>query len=92
MPDLPECETCEFNKTIWQSQRGMLLVISSMMLFLMWAIQTVISAAYKVSSDNTIPLIFGAAVASGFAFYFYSKSQTDKADIAAKIEAIKAGP
>jgi hypothetical protein len=67
----------------------MLLVISSVMLFLMWTIQTFIGAAYKVQSDNTIPLIFGAAVASGFAFYFYSKTQTDKANIEAKkVEAV----
>jgi len=89
MADLPECETCEFNKTIWQSQRGMLLIYSSTLLFLMWTIETYLSAIYKVQVDNTIPLIFGAAVAGGYAFYFYSKTQTDKANIAAKVEAAK---
>jgi hypothetical protein len=84
MPDLPECQTCEFNRTICQSQRGMLLVYSSTLLFFMWTIQTYISAAYDIATDNTIPLIFGAAVAGGFAFYFYSKTQTDKANNEAK--------
>ena len=72
-----ECEKCEFNRTIWKSQRGVLLMYGSTLLFLMWVIQTWISAAYKVQSDNTIPLIFGAAVAGGFAFYFYSKNKLD---------------
>jgi hypothetical protein len=67
----------------------MLLVISSTMLFLMWTIQTFIGAVYQVQADNTIPLIFGAAVAGGYAFYFYSKTQTDKANIEAKkVEAV----
>jgi hypothetical protein len=89
MPDLPECETCEFNKTIWQSQRGMLLVYGSTLLFLMWTIETILQAIYKVQPDNTIPLIFGAAVAGGYAFYFYSKTQTDKANIAAKLAKVE---
>jgi len=89
MAGLSECETCEFNKTLWQSQRGMLLVIGSVILFLMWSIQTILGAVYKVQSDNTIPLIFGAAVAGGYAFYFYSKKQTDEAHIEAqKVEAV----
>lgn len=89
MPDLPECETCEFNKTIWQSQRGMLLVYASTLLFLMWVAQTWIEAFYQIQTDQTIILIYGAAVAGGFAFYFYSKTQTDKATIEAKkVEAV----
>jgi hypothetical protein len=67
----------------------MLLVYASTILFLMWGIQTTISAVYKVQSDNTIPLIFGAAVAGGFAFYFYAKQKGDEAYIAAKkVEAV----
>jgi len=89
MPDRPECQTCEFNKTLGQSQRGMLLVIGSVILFLMWTVQTWLSAAYDMATDNTIPLIFGAAVAGGYAFYFYSKSQTDKVNLNAKIESAK---
>jgi hypothetical protein len=55
----------------------------------MWTVQTWLSAAYDMATDNTIPLIFGAAVAGGYAFYFYSKSQTDKANLNAKIESAK---
>lgn len=89
MPELLECETCEFNKTICQSQRGMLLVYASTLLFLMWAIQTWIEATYKAQTDQTIILIFGAAVAGGFAFFFYSKKQADEAHIEAqKVEAV----
>ena len=89
MPDLPECQTCEFNKTIFQSQRGMLLIYSSTLLFLMWSFQTLLGAVYDVATDNTIPLIFGAAVAGGFAFYFYAKNQTDMANIEAKLGSAK---
>jgi hypothetical protein len=88
MPDLPECQSCEFNRTLAKSQRGMLLVYASSLLFLMWVTQSILSAIYEFQADNTVPLIFGGAVAAGFTFYFYSKSQTDKANVEAKLRAV----
>jgi len=67
----------------------MLLVIGSVILFLMWVIQQYLSAVYEVQPENTVPLIFGAAVTGGYMFYFYSKKQTDEAHIEAqKVEAV----
>lgn len=77
LPTEEECKTCEFNKTIWKSQRGMLLIYSSTILALMWMISVWIEAAYKVTTDMTIPLVFAAAVGGGFIFYFDAKRKTD---------------
>ena len=87
-----DCMKCEFNKTIIQSQRGVLLLYGTTLLFLMWVIQTYISAAYKITPDSTIPLIFGAAVAGGWAFYFIAKKAEDDAVVDAKKAAIMARP
>jgi hypothetical protein len=81
MPDLPECQTCEFNRTIWQSQRGMLLMFASTILFLMWAISSYLETVTGIKPDMTIITIFGGAVTLGFGFFFYSKTKTDAANI-----------
>jgi hypothetical protein len=79
-----DCAKCEFNKTIMQSQRGVLLIYGTTLLFLMWVIQTYLGAVYKFTPDSTIPLIFGAAVGGGWAFYFYAKKTEDDAIVEAK--------
>jgi len=74
---VPDCATCEFNRPLWESQRGVLLAFGTLLLFLAWATSLGLSLHYKVTIDNTILSEFSLAIFGGWAFYFYSKEKTE---------------
>lgn len=90
MPTDEECSNCEFKKTIWQSQRGMVIVILSAALMYMWTVMVVAVVKYSVQIDMTAITALTLAVTGGAGWYFYSKGKTETAAIEAKkVEANK---
>lgn len=81
-----ECENCEFKKTLWQSQRGMVVVIFAVLLMYMWTVMVFALVKYEVMIDMTAINVITAALTVIVGWYFYSKEQTEKAVIAAKLQ------
>ncbi len=59
---------------IWQSQRGMILIIGMIMLFLLIAIAMVIEVVYDKRPDMTSVGVFAALVTVGGAYFFKDKA------------------
>lgn len=62
------------NIPIWQSQRGMILVIGMILFFLLIESAMIIESVYQVKIDMTAIGVFGAFVAAGGAFFFKDKA------------------
>lgn len=81
-----ECENCEFKKTIWQSQRGILVVIFAILFAYMWTVMVVAVVKYDVIIDMTAINVVTAALSATVAWYFYSKEKTEQAVVASKLK------
>jgi hypothetical protein len=81
-----ECENCEFKKTIWQSQRGVLVVIFAMLFAYMWTVYVIAIVKYGVILDMTAINVVTAALSIIVGWYFYSKEKTEQAVVAAKLK------
>lgn len=89
IPTDEECKTCEFNKSIWKSQRGMVIVILAFALMYMWTIYVLAVVKYGVQIDMTTISAITLAVTGGAGWYFYAKGKEETAVIEEKKMEVK---
>jgi uncharacterized membrane protein YbjE (DUF340 family) len=78
IPTETDCIGCDLNKSIWKSQRGMILVVLSIILAYMWTIAVIAAVKYDVAIDMTTINAITVAVGALAGWYSYSKGKENE--------------